>query len=68
MLKNRLIDGIVPEPLGGAHHDPENAGKSLKSTLKRELKTLKSIPEDALVAQRIAKFSSMGVVESFTGE
>lgn len=64
MLKNGLIDGIIPEPLGGAHHEPETAYKNLKTSLKKELKALKQIPSDELVAQRIAKFSAMGVVES----
>lgn len=68
MLKNKLIDGIISEPLGGAHHDPAMAANSLKAAIKKELKALKTLPEDVLVAQRIAKFSSMGVVESYQGE
>jgi acetyl-CoA carboxylase carboxyl transferase subunit alpha len=68
MLANKLIDGIIAEPLGGAHHDPESAAKSLKATLKKELKALKAISPEDLVNQRIAKFSAMGVVESFHGE
>lgn len=68
MLNNGLIDGIIPEPLGGAHHDTEAAAKSLKSALKKELKSLKTIDSEDLVNQRINKFSSMGVVEVHKGE
>lgn len=68
MLKNGLVDGIINEPLGGAHHDPEAAAKSLKAALKKELKVLKAIPEDELVNQRIAKFSNMGVVDVYSEE
>lgn len=63
MLKNGLIDGIIDEPLGGAHHDPEVAYKNLKSAIKKELKVLKQLDADTLVESRIAKFSAMGVVE-----
>lgn len=64
MLKNGLIDGIIDEPLGGAHHNPEVAYKNVKSVIKKELKALKTLPADELVEKRIAKFSAMGVVET----
>lgn len=63
MLKNGLIDGIIDEPLGGAHHNPELAFKNVKATIKKELKALKQLSSEELVNQRIAKFSAMGVVE-----
>jgi len=62
MLNNGLIDGIIKEPMGGAHHDVEMAYSSLKAAIKKELKTLVTIPSDELVMQRIEKFSKMGVV------
>jgi acetyl-CoA carboxylase carboxyl transferase subunit alpha len=62
MLKNGLIDGIIPEPLGGAHHDPETAYKNVKSTILKEMKALKALDSGTLVNQRIEKFSHMGVV------
>lgn len=64
MLNNRLIDGIISEPLGGAHHDPEMAYKNVKNTIKKELKVLKAMGAEELVQTRIAKFSAMGVVET----
>ena len=63
MLKNGLIDGIIQEPLGGAHHDPEMAYKNVKAAITKEMKALKALKSDELVEQRIAKFSAMGVVE-----
>ena len=64
MLGNGLIDGIISEPLGGAHHEPEVAFKNVKSTIKKELKTLKAMSADELVSTRIDKFSRMGAVEN----
>ena len=61
MLGNGLIDGIVKEPLGGAHSDHEAMAKLLKSELKRKVKELKVLPEEELINNRIEKFSNMGV-------
>ena len=61
MLKNKLIDGVIKEPLGGAHIDPEGMFAILKDTLIKELKKLKEVPADKLVAKRIEKFCKMGV-------
>lgn len=62
MFKNKLIDGIIKEPLGGAHQDPEKMGEILKKQILKDLNELKDIPADELVATRIDKFGSMGVV------
>jgi len=62
MLKNKLIDGIIKEPLGGAHQDPVAMATTLKKQLLKELKVLKEKNVDELVAERIDKFCSMGVV------
>lgn len=63
MLKNKLVDGIIQEPVGGAHHDPETAYKNVKAAIVKEMKALKALKTDELVKQRIEKFSAMGVVE-----
>lgn len=60
MLANNLIDGIIKEPLGGAHNDPEIAFKNVRLEIKRSIKELQEIAPDDLVAQRIEKFSKMG--------
>ena len=62
MLQNRLVDGIVPEPLGGAHHDPQAAYHSLKDAVLNCLSELEGMDAEARIQERIAKFSSMGVV------
>lgn len=62
MFKNKLIDGIIKEPLGGAHQDPIAMATTLKKQLVKDLKTLKDRNIDELVTERIDKFCSMGVV------
>lgn len=62
MLANGLIDGIIPEPLGGAHNNPEAMYKTLKSELKKTLKELGELSTKKLVNARIRKFSNMGEV------
>lgn len=60
MLANKLIDGIIAEPLGGAHNNPEAMYKTLKTELKRNIKELSELSCKKLVNQRIKKFSNMG--------
>lgn len=62
MYKNKLIDGIIKEPLGGAHQDPVLMAEILKKQLLKDLKALKERNVDELVTERIDKFCSMGVV------
>lgn len=61
MLGNKLIDGIIREPLGGAHNNPEAAFKAVKDEIKKQLKALKGLNEDELVTARVDKFGAMGV-------
>lgn len=62
MSKNGLIDGIIKEPLGGAHHNPQEIAESVKQQLLSDLAVLQKKPVDQLVNDRIDKFSKMGVV------
>ncbi|RZF61839.1 acetyl-CoA carboxylase carboxyltransferase subunit alpha [Sphingobacterium corticibacterium] len=62
MLKNGLIDGIIGEPMGGAHQDPALAAENLKAKILSDLTELTRKDADSLVAERIDKFSKMGVV------
>lgn len=57
----QLVDDVIKEPLGGAHQDPETMAKTLKAYLQKNLAKLKRISAEERVAQRIKKFSSMGV-------
>ena len=61
MLKLGLIDGIIKEPLGGAHHDPDKAYSNVKAEIKKHLKELMPMDADERIMQRIDKFSKMGV-------
>jgi len=60
LIEQGVIDRIVPEPLGGAHRNPQQAGEILKEVLVEELKRLKKIKTDKLLEQRVAKFGAMG--------
>ena len=62
MFDNKLIDGIVKEPLGGAHQNPEQMAETLKAQILVDLKVLTAIKTEELVASRIDKFCAMGVV------
>ena len=62
MLKFKLIDGIIKEPLGGAHTDMKGMAKEIKKTVLQNIKTLSKLPIEKLIDKRIEKFSSMGVV------
>jgi acetyl-CoA carboxylase carboxyl transferase subunit alpha len=63
LLEQKIIDRIVPEPLGGAHKDYEKITSTLKNILLEELSELKKIKPDKLVQNRLEKFGSMGVFE-----
>lgn len=60
LLEQNIIDKIIPEPLGGAHKNHEEAAKLLKEALKIELEQLVKIKPDKLVEMRIDKFGKMG--------
>lgn len=55
-----LVDGIIKEPVGGAHSDPDEMAKILKKHLKKHLAELKELSPEQRLANRIAKYSSMG--------
>ena len=55
-----LVDEIVPEPLGGAHADPDTLFASLDRILEAQLKELSALPADTLVDGRYEKFRRMG--------
>ncbi|MBO7463305.1 MAG: acetyl-CoA carboxylase carboxyltransferase subunit alpha [Bacteroidales bacterium] len=61
MYANKLIDGIIPEPVGGAHTNPTEMYQIIKKTIVDSIAELKQIPIDTLVSQRIEKFCQMGV-------
>lgn len=64
MLDFKLIDGIVKEPVGGAHTYPEEMAKILKRHIKKELTELSIIDCEQRIEQRIDKFGRMGEYET----
>jgi acetyl-CoA carboxylase carboxyl transferase subunit alpha len=62
MLKNKLIDGIIPEPLGGAHLYWDEMADTLKKRILKEIDALKKQSPQERISARIDKFCSMGVV------
>lgn len=62
MLSLKLIDGIIREPLGGAHTDIKWMAAEIKKTILENTKELKAIDPQERIHQRIEKFCSMGVV------
>lgn len=62
MLSQKLIDGIIEEPLGGAHTNPEQAFANVKAEILKHIKTLSKLSSEERINQRIEKFCSMGVV------
>lgn len=58
-----IIDRIVPEPLGGAHHDWDDAAKVLKRYVQDALAELQRLTPEALVAKRLEKFAAMARFE-----
>lgn len=61
MLKNKLIDGVIKEPLGGAHNNHEEAFDNVKKEIVKQLAKLKKIEATELVEKRMEKFCAMGV-------
>ncbi len=57
-----LVDGVIPEPVGGAHRDRERAMATVRETIERELKALSAIPTEELLAERLRKFRNAGEI------
>jgi acetyl-CoA carboxylase carboxyl transferase subunit alpha len=62
LLDLKLIDEIIPEPVGGAHSDPELAAQRLSAVLKRHVGELRRVRIEKLLKRREEKYLSMGVL------
>ena len=60
MLKNKLIDKIISEPLGGAHYDPDETFKSVKENILLFHKKIKSLSKNKMINNRRKKFTKIG--------
>ena len=57
----KLVDDVIPEPLGGAHRDPPAMTDAVKTAVAQALTTLQAVPIDSLVAQRRRRIAGYGV-------
>ncbi len=60
LLDLKLVDGIIPEPLGGAHRDHRAAAAAVKDAILTNLSELGQLPLETLVAQRYMRFRTIG--------
>ncbi len=60
LMKLNLIDGVIPEVAGGAHHDPEKTAQSFKEVILQHLNELKGLSTEDLLAKRYQKFRKFG--------
>lgn len=61
LLQLGVIDGIIPEPTGGAHRDPKQAAENLKRCILENLESLMRTPTEVLLKRRLEKYSRIGV-------
>lgn len=63
LLRLQIIDTILNEPLGGAHHNPQIVFQNVKKFIVEQWQILKLIPKDVLLEQRYFKFRRMGIFQ-----
>ena len=63
LANSGIIDEVVKEPRGGAHTDPEGAGRALRTAILRHLAELETFDSVQLVETRRAKYYAMGAWE-----
>ena len=66
LLKLKIIDEIIPEPLGGAHRDPENIASDIKHSIIKNLKNFENFSKDEIYDHRKAKFLQIGRNQGFS--
>lgn len=60
LLELQIVDAIINEPLGGAHHDPATAYSNVKRYISEQFRILSIMPKEILLEQRYLKFRKMG--------
>ena len=66
LLKLRVIDEIIPEPLGGAHRDPENIAADIKHSIIKNLKSFENFSKEEIYDHRKTKFLQIGRDQGFS--
>ncbi|MBM3249578.1 MAG: acetyl-CoA carboxylase carboxyltransferase subunit alpha [Candidatus Omnitrophica bacterium] len=62
LLKMGIIEEIIPEPMGGAHRDPQKTADNVKDAILRNLRELKQLDKEGLLKARYKKFRSIGAI------
>lgn len=68
LKKLGAVDAVVPEPMGGAHNDPDEAAAMLGEAVRKQLAALKKLSEDQLVDQRYERYRNIGIMEEEISE
>ncbi len=63
LLQLEIIDAIIKEPLGGAHHDPQTTLSNVKQFILEQWDILKDLPQEILLERRYLKFRRMGAFQ-----
>ena len=66
LLKLRVIDEIISEPLGGAHRDPERIAADIKHSIIRNLKSFENFSKEEVYDHRKTKFLQIGRDQGFS--
>ena len=66
LLKLKIIDEVIPEPLGGAHRDPESIAADIKHSLVKHLKNFENYTKDEIYDHRKSKFLQIGRDQGFS--
>jgi acetyl-CoA carboxylase carboxyl transferase subunit alpha len=61
LLDLGVVDGVIPEPMGGAHRDPAYSAEQVRAAIQLHLGRLKNVPPHVLIEKRVDKFLRMGV-------
>lgn len=62
-----IVDGVIPEPLGGAHHNPDAMAERLATTIQAALEELGAMTPEQLIEDRYRKYRAIGAFESAGG-
>ncbi len=68
LVQLALIDHVIPEPIGGAHHDPSKMYENVKTFILEQWDFFKSYPPDVLIEKRYQKFRKMGKFNTVSNE
>lgn len=59
-MRFKIVDEVIPEPLGGAQKDPDETARNIKAALLHSLQILTALPTSKLLENRFEKFRSIG--------